>query len=163
MQNIVRNILNDFARNVYWIWHIYVYIYIRTHARTRSHTHTHTHTHTHIYIWYTLKYKHTYAHVRVFHDIASWLVMNRIFIFTGFDGILPLDDERHLQHCHPTFRIRTIHGYYVGPFNVTQTSCYYCLATTSVPPRSSILLRKPHQPICFLNVPHCGLSITHPQ
>ena len=28
--------------------------------------------------------------------------MNRIFIFTGFDGILPLDDERHLQHCHPT-------------------------------------------------------------
>ena len=81
--------------------------------------------------------------------------MNRIFIFTGFDGILPLDDERHLQHCHPTFRIRTIHGYYVGPFNVTQTSCYYCLATTSVPPRSSTLLRKPHQPICFLNVPHC--------
>ena len=39
--------------------------------------------------------------------------MNRIFIFTGFDGILPLDNERHLQHCHPTFRIRTIHGFYV--------------------------------------------------
>ena len=25
MQNIIRNIFNDFARNVYWIWHIYVY------------------------------------------------------------------------------------------------------------------------------------------
>ena len=85
--------------------------------------------------------------------------MNRIFIFTGFDGTSPLDDERHLQHWHTTFRIRTIHGNYAGPFNVTQTSCYYCLATTSVPPRSSTLLRKPHQPICFLNVPNCGLAV----
>ena len=45
--------------------------------------------------------------------------MNRIFIFTGFDGISPLD-ERHLQRWHTTFRIRKIDGNYMGPFNVNQ-------------------------------------------